>query len=129
MEIRSGKKFEEDELAELFLSVDWKSGKHPERLKKAMQGSDTVLTAWDDEKLIGLINAISDKAMIVYFPYLLVRPEYQGQGIGKALLSKMLEIYNSYFRKSLVSYDHKLDFYKKFGFVAESDRFALSIEE
>ncbi len=128
MEIRAGKKFKEEELEELFLSVEWKSGKHPVDLKKAMASSDTVLSAWDGTKLVGMMNAISDKAMVVFFPYLLVRPDYQGKGVGKALLTKMLDIYDGYYRRTLICYDHKVEFYKKHGFTKLEEQSAMSIE-
>ncbi|MFA5658636.1 MAG: GNAT family N-acetyltransferase [Oscillospiraceae bacterium] len=128
MELRSGKKFKEKDLEELFLSVEWKSGKRAVDLKKAMQGSDTVLSAWDGEKLVGMINAVSDRTMVAFFPYLLVRPDYQGKGVGKALLLKMLEIYDGYFRRTLICYNDKVEFYQKHGFIKLDDQSAMSIE-
>jgi GNAT superfamily N-acetyltransferase len=32
---------------------------------------------------VGLGNAISDGALVVYYPHMLVLPEYQGRGIGR----------------------------------------------
>ena len=46
--------FTEKELEELFLSVQWSSGKYPDRLKIAMKKSDKVYSAWDGDRLIGL---------------------------------------------------------------------------
>ena len=47
--------FNAKELQELFLSVKWSSGQYPDKLVTAMKNFKTVYTAWDDDKLIGLI--------------------------------------------------------------------------
>lgn len=46
--------FTQAQVESLFLSVDWISGRYPERLYKALMHSSAVLTAWDDDKLVGL---------------------------------------------------------------------------
>lgn len=43
--------FTQEQVQELFLSVNWISGNYPERLYKALMNSSTVLTVWDDAKL------------------------------------------------------------------------------
>ncbi|MFC4322027.1 GNAT family N-acetyltransferase [Litchfieldia salsa] len=87
-------------LGDLFLSVEWESGKLPNELVKAIKGSHSVITAWDDDKLIGLINALSDGVLTAYFHYMLVNPSYQGKGIGKEMMDKMLDRYKGYQNKS-----------------------------
>ena len=110
------KDFKSEELGELFLSVNWSSGKYSENLKIAMKNSHIVFSAWDGDKLVGLINSLSDGVMTAYFHYLLIRPEYQGKGIGENLLSRMLEKYEDYSRKVLISYDKEIGFYEHCGF-------------
>ncbi len=78
--------FTSGQLEKLFLSVEWESGRFPEKLKKAMDNSAAVFTAWDDDRLVGLANALDDGELTAYVHYLLVDPAYQGQGIGKALI-------------------------------------------
>ena len=64
-----------EDVKELFLSVDWFSGQYPERLKKALDNCETVITAWTSGKLIGLINVIDDGELNAYVHYLCVNPE------------------------------------------------------
>lgn len=109
------KEFTSEELAELFRSLDWSSGHYPEALVRAMQGSDTVYSARVEGQLVGLINALSDGAMTVYFHYLLVRPEYQGLGIGRQLVAGMLGRYSGMYRLVLNSYEAAVPFYEKCG--------------
>ena len=56
--------FTQEQVQQLFLSVNWISGKYPERLYKALMNSSTVLTAWDDAKLVGLIRVLDDTEML-----------------------------------------------------------------
>ena len=113
---RKTKEFDRTQLQELFLSVKWDSAKHPDKLLVAIKNSDSVYTAWDGETLVGLINSLSDGVLNVSFPYLLVRPEYQGSGIGKQLVTRMLEEYKGYARKSLIAFDAQVKFYERCGF-------------
>ncbi len=81
-----------------------------------MRNSDMVISAWDGEKLIGLINALSDGVMNVYFHYLLVRAEYQSKGVGKQLISSILERRKHFTRKAVIAYDVEAAFYERCGF-------------
>lgn len=116
------KDFRSEDLEDLYLSVGWESGKFPAKLKKALFNSHRVYSAWDGCKLIGMMNSITDTAMTVYFQYLLVRPEYQGNGIGKTITRKMLEIYADIPRKVLISMEDKVTFYTGCGFVKQTDK-------
>lgn len=71
------------ELERLFLSVDWSSGHFPDKLVKAMENYHTVISAWDDKKLVGMICVMDDGIMNAYVHYLLVDPEYHGKTIGR----------------------------------------------
>ena len=110
------KDFNSKELQELFLSVEWSSGHFPDKLIIAMKNSDSVFTAWDENKLIGLINVLDDSIMTAYIHYLLVNPKYQGQGIGKELLRLVKEKYKDYLRIVLIAHDNAIKFYENCGF-------------
>ncbi|WP_414470181.1 GNAT family N-acetyltransferase [Methanobacterium sp. ACI-7] len=127
IEYKKIKKFEEKELQELFLSVEWDSGNYPDKLKSAISNSHTVYSAWNGDKLVGLINSLSDGVMTVYFHYLLVMPEYQGIGIGKELVSLMLDEYKDFARIVVIAYDSEVEFYKKCGFEVGEDKSPMFI--
>jgi ribosomal protein S18 acetylase RimI-like enzyme len=116
-----------ENLEQLFLSVNWDSGKYPEKLKIALENSHKVFTAWDGTQLVGLINCLSDGIMTAYFHYLVVKPEYHGKGIGKRLMGLMLDYYKDYARKVLISYDEAKGFYDKCGFEAGIGKTPMSI--
>ncbi len=118
-----------DDVKELFLSVDWLSGKYPERLKRALDNCETVITAWDGNKLIGLINTITDGELTAYVHYLCVNPEYQGIGIGGELLKQIKEKYRDYLYIIVIAENKELiEYYKKNGFGHIDGRYVLAIQ-
>jgi len=125
------------QLEDLFLSVEWSSGHYPDKLAIAMQNYETVFTAWDGDpstssgqvKLVGLISAMDDGIMTAYIHYLLVRPEYQGKGIGEQLLERTKEKYKDYLRIVLVAYDKECGFYEHCGFKKGEDETPMFITE
>ena len=108
--------FTQEELESLFLSVDWSSGHFPDKLVEAMKNYKAVYSAWDGEKLVGLICAMDDGIMNAYVHYLLVDPEYHGQSIGRILVGKIKEHYKDYMRICVIAYDTAVQFYEKCGF-------------
>ena len=53
IEYRDTHEFTTASLERLFLSVNWDSGKYPERLQVAMRNYGSVFSAWDGDTLIG----------------------------------------------------------------------------
>lgn len=122
--------FTKEDLEALFLSVEWSSGHYPDKLVVAMHNYKTVYSAWHGSKLVALACAMDDGIMTAYIHYLLVRPEYQGMGIGRKLMEMMKAQYKDYLRISLVAYDKGLKFYESCGFkkgVDESPMFITSL--
>ena len=68
--------------------------------------------------LIGLARAVSDDATIAYIQDILVHPDYQGKGIGKALVSSILNRYAHVRQKVLLTDDRpeQIHFYNTLGF-------------
>ncbi len=138
IEYKDTKDFTAEELKRLFLSVKWSSGAYPERLVVALRNSDTVFSAWDGDRLIGLINVLDDSIMTAYIHYLLVDPEYQGQGIGKELTRMTLEKYKEYLRMTLekykeylrillISYEDGVAFYESLGFKTGHGKYPMFV--
>ena len=116
IEYRYIKDIDKRQLRDLFLSVHWDSGNYPDKLQLALKGSHQVITAWDGDKLIGLMNSLADGVMNVFFLYLIVHPDYQKKGVGQKLVESMLREYKDYARKMVMAYDEALVFFQKCGF-------------
>ena len=119
--------FREEDLRDLFLSVEWSSGHYPDRLVTAMQNYETVFTAWDGDALAGLICAMDDGIMTAYIHYLLVAPAYQHQGIGGTLVEMVKEKYKDYLRVFLIAYDDEAGFYDRLGFAKAEGKSMMQI--
>ena len=113
--------FSEKDLEELFLSVDWSSGHFPEKLVVAMKNFKTVFSAWDEEKLVGMICVMDDGIMNAYVHYLLVNPVYHGKTIGRTLVEMVKEKYKDYLRVAVIAYDNEARFYENCGFEKSKD--------
>jgi len=124
---KSTKDFTPEELQELFLSVEWSSGNYPEKLVIAMKNSSCVFSAWDGDRLIGLISSMDDSVMNAYIHYLLINPEYHSQGIGKKLVQLTTDHYKDYLRIILIAYEKEIGFYKHCGFEAGQDKVPMFI--
>lgn len=111
------KDFTQTQLEELFKSVNWVSANYSDRLVKAMSGSTTVISAWDGDRLIGLVNALDDGELTAYVHYLLVNPDYHGNGIGRELALKIKERYVGYLYIVLIAESKEnISFYETLGF-------------
>lgn len=123
------REFSENDLKELFQSVDWLSANYPDRLKKSLDSCETVFTAWDGGRLVGLVNAIDDSELTAYIHYLCVNPSYQGHGIGRALLNRIKEKYSKYLYIILIAENKQLvKYYSQNGFEYMDGRYVLAIQ-
>ncbi len=122
------KKFTQADVERLFLSVGWLSGKYPSRLFKALQGSSSVLTAWDGARLVGLVRALDDGELTAFLHYVLVDPKYQRRGIGDALIERVKVKYRRYLYIELMPEERKnATFYERHGFRVMPDGGAMQL--
>lgn len=121
--------FTQQQVQELFQSVNWISANYPIRLIKALNNCETVFTAWDNDQLVGLINTIDDGELTAYVHYLCVRQDYQKKGIGKKLLELVKNKYKDYFYLMLVAEnDSLITYYKNLGFEMVTGTHVMAIQ-
>ena len=122
------KKFTQGQVQELFLSVGWVSGNYPQRLYKALMHSSTVLTVWDDEKLVGLTRVLDDSEMLAQIHYVLVHPKYQGKGIAGKMIEYIKEKYKDFvYIEGMPEDKANVPFYVKHGFSEMENGAAIQI--
>ena len=100
-----------DSILALYKANEWSAAHKPTQLYDALMGSHSLVSAWEGDNLVGLGNAISDGHLVVYYPHLLVLPEYQGQGIGKRLMKILIARYQGFHQHILVADGRAVDFY------------------
>jgi len=116
IEIKETKEINKEKIIELYKANKWSSAEKPDLLYKALMNSDSLITAWDGNRLVGLRNAISDGYLVVYYPHLLVHPDYQGKGIGRIIVDRFQKKYGNFHQQMLTADRKAIDFYRKCGF-------------
>jgi len=116
-------------LQKLFLSVAWSSGNFPDKLVAAMRNYGSIFSAWDGDRLVGMICSMDDGVMTAYVHYLLVNPQYQKQGIGRRLVEMIREHYSDYTRIVLGAYNTQVGFYEACGFKRYNEASFMAITD
>ncbi|MBP1043854.1 GNAT family N-acetyltransferase [Vagococcus sp. BWB3-3] len=116
---REIKEIESEQLMDLYQSVGWVSyTANFARLKKGVANSLKVVTAWQEDRLVGLIRVVGDGQTIVYIQDILVNPTFHGKGIGSELMKRILAEYQEV-RQTVLMTEEAPDirhFYEKHGF-------------
>ena len=117
------------DIKRLFLSVNWESGNYPDKLVRAFNNSSHVISAWDENRLVGLVRALDDGETIAFIHYLLVDPEYQGHHIGEELMKRLLSHFKDHLYVKIIPSDPKtIPFYERFGFKQYDNYSAMIIK-
>lgn len=108
-----------EDLLNLYLDAGWSAyTRDSDLLKRALAQSLEVITAWEDERLVGLVRCVGDGLTILYVQDILVLEEYQNKGVATRLLEKVLLKYKDVRQKVLLTEDAPdvRYFYEKNGF-------------
>lgn len=113
---RDSKSVPRESVLELYRAVGWSSAEKPDQLHQGLQNSHALITAWDGERLVGLANAISDGYLVVYYPHVVVHPDYQRRGIGRELMARLMQRYEGFHQHSVLADNNAVSFYERCGF-------------
>ena len=114
------------ELEELCHSVGW--ARRPlHKVRKALANSVMVVSLWEDReskpRLIGFARATSDHAFNATVWDVAIKPAFQGQGLGKALMAYMVRKLRKQDISNITLFAdaHVVEFYRQMGFVVDPE--------
>lgn len=86
------------------------------RIAAMFKNSNLIISAWDNDRLIGVARALTDFSYCCYLSDLAVNKDYQNRGVGK----KMVEIIKNKLGEKvmflLLSVPSAMEYYPKIGF-------------
>ena len=87
-----------------------------ERIRKMYENSNLIVTAWDNDILVGISRSLTDFCYACYLSDLAVREDYKCKGIGKKLIDLTREKIGSQTTLLLLSAPNAMQYYPKIGF-------------
>ncbi len=110
------KKVDYDRLKTLFNDVGWSDKTNDiNRLKAMVENSQIVVTAWDEEIMVGFARCTTDYVFNGQINNVVVDSKYRRKGIGKVLINKILNSSKqvTYMLRGSISNE---EFYRDLGF-------------
>ena len=102
----------------------WGDGPSLEQTRLAMEHTLFRVSIYDGNEIVAMARMIGDMGLDYYIKDVVVKPEYQGKGIGRLLINELLKfikengIKNTDIFVELCAMPDKIPFYEKFGFDA-----------
>ncbi len=86
------------------------------RIEKMFAHANLVVTAWEDETLVGVCRALTDFSYCCYLSDLAVSKSHQGQGIGQQLIEQVKQEIGDQVALILLSASSAMSYYPRIGF-------------
>lgn len=102
-------------------SVGWKKRRSDKKWKEVLSKSSFVYSVWDGNRMVGMGRILEDGSMYMFYD-IAVHKDYQGKGIGKIIMKKLIDKVKNkrYTSIGLFMAEENIKFlspfYKKFGF-------------
>lgn len=99
--------------------------KSPAGLEKAFSNSMYMCFVFDRTRLVGVGRAMADGVDCSYICDVAVHPEYQGNGMGKDIIAKLVGLSEGHKKIILYANPGLEGFYKRFGFMRMNTAMAI----
>ena len=86
-----------------------------EKIKKSFKNTYKIITAWDDDQIVGAGRLLSDGECYGCIHDVGVHPNYQKRGIGRGIMNELMRG-NEHLLIGLTSSFEAVEFYKKLDF-------------
>lgn len=100
-----------------------------ERIQKMYDHSNLIVTAWENDLLVGVSRSITDWVWSCYLADLAVRKEYKKEGIGRKLINLTREKVGEQSMVLLLSVPTAMEYYPKVGFEKQESSFIINRAE
>jgi GNAT superfamily N-acetyltransferase len=98
------------------------------RIATMFNHANLVVSAWDDDSLVGLARGLTDHSYCCYLSDLAVDKAYQRQGIGEGLLQHVRQALGPEVTLLLLSAPGAMGYYPKVGFRTADNAFLIPRE-
>lgn len=100
----------------------------PDRLVRALENSLHLVTAWENDQLVGLARAVGDGESILYLQDVLVHSSFHHHGIGTQLVAMLLSAFPSVHQVVLLTDDSpaSASFYESLGFSRAAEKYCAA---
>ena len=92
-----------------------------------LSNTEFLVAARDGDRAVGCARIIGDGGYVAYISDVIVHPDYQGHGVGKAMIGRLLEFIRSSLAEGeqamvlLMAAKGRESFYRQFGFIDRPD--------
>lgn len=86
-----------------------------DRILKMYVNSNLIVTAWHENKLVGISRSLTDYCYCCYLSDLAVKEEYKHKGIGKQMIKVTKEIVGQKCMLLLLAAPSAMEYYPKVG--------------
>ena len=123
-------KIKSEEVLRLLKMTYWANNRTIEQIEESMASSFCYgLFLAEEERLVGFARVISDLATTYYLCDVIIDPEYQHQGLGKALVSHIISLPQYRKLRGILLTKDAHGLYEKFGFETVKDRAMVKAPE
>ncbi len=118
IEFREGPELDAQKLRDLYQHAPWATGRTLDGIKRMLDQTDYLFSAWDGRRLIGFARVLTDRIYRATLWDVVIHPDYQRKGVGEGLMKKILSHpVLSQVEKFWLNTRDKQAFYEKFGFI------------
>lgn len=117
---KNDKQIDPDLLFDLYRSIDWADDSqykktHGELIARVYANSSDVVSAWEDDKLVGVARVVTDKFAHAILYGLCVYPEFMNSEVPENLINKCIGLYPK-IQWSVVAEDWEKKYFDDLGF-------------